>query len=413
MNFAYIALDADGSEKSGLVDEADLAGAVAVLRRQGLFPTSVAPASTARTDAGRERAGSGKRPAVFSGRVRPRELGVFTRQLASLLRAGVPLLRSLEVLGRQQRSGALRSVTAAMGEAIGAGSTLAQSMGRHPRVFSGLYVNMIRAGEASGALEVVLERLAGFQEKSQRLRSKVRAALTYPLIVLAVALLILAGLLVFVVPRFQQIFADLLRGAPLPALTRAVLAVSEAVQRHFLLIAGLSVVAWFAFLWFRRTPRGARWVDTALIRLPLGGDLVLKVVVARLARTLGTLLASGVPILQAFLITRDTCGNLRVAAALSTVHDRVREGEAVTGPLAATGVFPALVVSMVEVGEQSGQLPEMFGRVADIYEEEVDVAVAGLSSLIEPVMILFLALVVGTIVIALFLPIIRIVQLLT
>jgi type IV pilus assembly protein PilC len=224
---------------------------------------------------------------------------------------------------------------------------------------------------------------------------------------------ILAGLLVFVVPKFQQIFADLLKGAPLPPLTQAVLNVSDLVRQHTLVTLGLAIVAWVAFRIFRRTPAGALWVDMLVVKLPLFGDLILKAIIARFGRTLGTLLSSGVPILPALLITRDTCGNARVAGAITRVHDRVKEGSTVARPLEATAVFPPMVTSMIEVGEHSGQLPAMLNKVADIYDDEVDNAVAGLSALIEPILILFLALVVGTIVIALFLPIIRIVQLLT
>jgi type IV pilus assembly protein PilC len=286
-------------------------------------------------------------------------------------------------------------------------------MARHPRIFDRLYLNMIRAGEAGGVLDGVFDRLARFQEKSLHVRGKVVAAMVYPAVVLGVAVAILAGLLVFVVPKFQQIFADLLKGAPLPPLTRAVLAVSDVVRHHALLAGAGLIAAWVGFRIFRRTPAGARVVDTLVVKLPLFGDLFLKAIIARFGRTLGTLLSSGVPILAALLITRDTCGNARVAAAIMRVHDRVKEGAPVAQPLEATRVFPPMVTSMIEVGEHTGQLPEMLNKVADIYEEEVDNAVAGLSSLIEPILILFLALIVGTIVIALFLPIIRIVQLLT
>ncbi|HRG55581.1 MAG TPA: type II secretion system F family protein, partial [Lacunisphaera sp.] len=227
------------------------------------------------------------------------------------------------------------------------------------------------------------------------------------------AVLILAGLLVFVVPKFQQIFADLLKGAPLPALTQMVLAASDVVKNHFLVTLGVVVGLGFAFKMFKGTPAGAKLIDTLIVKLPLFGPLLLKAIIARFGRTLGTLLSSGVPILPALLITRDTCGNSRVAGALTEVHDRVKEGAPVARPLEATAVFPPMVTSMIDVGEHTGQLPEMLGKVADIYEEEVDNTVAGLSSLIEPILILFLALVVGTIVIALFLPIVRIVQLLT
>jgi type IV pilus assembly protein PilC len=412
--FAYTAIDARGAEKSGSLDAADLNQGSAILRGQGLFPTGIEP-----TQSGKET----KEPTSLFGSfvfnlpfvrpVRAKELAVFTRQLATLLKAGMPLLRGLEVLARQERNQGLRRIIEALAGGIKSGGTLSEAMAQHPRVFDRLYLNMIRAGEAGGVLDVVLERLARFQEKSLQLRGKITAAMVYPLIVMAVAVAILAGLLVFVVPKFKQIFADLLKGAPLPALTQFVLTVSDAVRNHFAVALGAAAAAWFAFHAFRRTPTGARLVDTLVVKLPLFGDLFLKDIIARFGRTLGTLLASGVPILPALLITRDTCANSRVGGAITEVHDRVKEGAPVARPLEATAVFPPMVTSMIDVGEHTGQLPEMLGKVADIYEDEVDNAVAGLSSLIEPILILFLALVVGTIVIALFLPIIRIVQLLT
>lgn len=412
-NFAYTALDAQGLEKAGLVDATDVNQVAVILRRQGLFPTAVTPSSG--TTEGRTGAGARGWLAnlPFFRPVAPKELAIFTRQLGTLVKAGMPLLRSLEVLAKQQANLKFRRIIENLAEGIRSGSTLSDAMKREPRVFDRLYINMIKAGEAGGMLDVVLDRLARFQEKSLQLRGKIRAAMVYPIIVLSVAVIILAGLLMFVVPKFKQIFADLLKGAPLPPLTRAVLAVSEVVQHNALLVAGAAVAAWIAFRFFRRTTPGARIVDTALIRMPLFGDLILKALVARFARTLGTLLSSGVPILASLIITRDTCENSRIAGAITRVHDRVKEGAPVARPLESTRVFPPMVTSMIEVGEHSGQLPEMLNKVADIYEDEVDNAVAGLSAMIEPILILFLAFVVGTIVIALFLPIIRIVQLLT
>jgi type IV pilus assembly protein PilC len=272
---------------------------------------------------------------------------------------------------------------------------------------------MIKAGEAGGVLDVVLDRLARFQEKSLQLKGKIKAAMVYPLIVMAVAVIILVGLLVFVVPKFKQIFADLLKGAPLPPLTQFVLTISDAVKTHYLIALVVIVAVWIGLKFIVRTSRGIQAIDRLVIRLPLFGELFLKGIIARFGRTLGTLLASGVPILPALLITRDTCGNTLVAGAITEVHDRVKEGSSVARPLEVTRIFPPMVTSMMDVGEHTGQMPEMLGKVADIYEDEVDNVVAGLSSLIEPVMILFLALMVGTIVIALFLPIVRIVQLLT
>jgi type IV pilus assembly protein PilC len=325
----------------------------------------------------------------------------------------MPLLRGLEVLARQEGNPDLRRVIEAIGEAIKSGGTLSEAMAQHPRVFDRLCLNMVKAGEAAGMLDVVLERLARFQEKSLQLKGKITAAMVYPLIVMTVAVLILAGLLVFVVPKFNQIFADLLKGAPLPPLTQLVLTVSDVVKHHYLVTLAAGVALWLGWRAFRRTSSGTRLLDTWTVKLPMFGQLFLKAIIARFGRTLGTLLSSGVPILPALLITRDTCDNTRVAGAITEVHDRVKEGAPVARPLEATQVFPPMVTSMIDVGEHTGQLPEMLVKVADIYEEEVDNAVAGLSTLIEPILILFLALVVGTIVIALFLPIIRIVQLLT
>jgi type IV pilus assembly protein PilC len=408
--FAYIAIDSRGVEQTGSLDASDLKHAATALGERGLFPMEVTPA---RAPSAATPGAAGRQPFTLGRVVQPKELAVFTRQLGTLLRAGLPLLRGLEVLGKQQVNLRFRRTIDALGEAIRAGSTLSDAMQAHPRVFPRIYVNMIRAGEAGGALDRVLERLAGFQEKSLQLQGRIRAALVYPVVVLGVALAILAGLLLLVVPKFKQIFADLLRGAPLPPLTRAVLAVSEAVQHHAALLGAVLALAVVTFAFARRTSAGSRVVDVVLLRVPLFGDLIRRTVVARFARTLGTLLATNVPILGALLIARDTCGNVRLGAAIQHVHDRVKEGTSVARPLEDTRAFPPLVGSMVEVGEQTGQLAEMLGKVADIYEEEVDAAVAGLSSLIEPMLILFLALVVGTIVIALFLPIIRIVQLLS
>ncbi len=423
--FTYTAVDGDGAEKSGSLEALDARQLALVLRGQGLFPTNVSPVaegsakkstpSAPATFVARNNRPANKIPGwrLFSHRVKPRELSVFTRQLATLLRAGMPLMRGLEVLGRQERNRALRQVLEDLAAVIKSGGALSEAMAQHPRVFDRLYLNMIRAGEAGGVLDVVLERLARFQEKSMQLKGKIKAAMVYPLIVMAVAVVILAGLLVVVVPKFKQIFADLLKGAPLPPLTQFVLTISDAVKNHYLIAFALLLAAWSGLKFMARTERGIRLIDGALIKLPVFGELFLKGIIARFGRTLGTLLASGVPILPALLITRDTCGNARVAGAITEVHDRVKEGASVARPLEATQVFPPMVTSMMDVGEHTGQMPEMLGKVADIYEDEVDNAVAGLSSLIEPVMILFLALMVGTIVIALFLPIVRIVQLLT
>lgn len=409
-NFSYKALDAAGSEKTGLLGANDEHEVVSLLRGRGLFPTSVVPSGSSALAPEPDRSRWTLPFFRVAGR---REMAVFTRQLGTLVHAGMPLLKALGALARQQRNARFRQVIEVLADGIETGDTLSDAMARRPEVFDRLYLSMVRAGEAGGVLDTILDRLARFQEKSLHVRGKVTSAMVYPAVVLGVAAAILAGLLLFVVPKFQQIFADLLKGAPLPPLTQLVLKASDGVRHHALALAGLCIVAGIGFRLFRRTEAGEWVMDTAMVKLPLFGDLFLKGIIARFGRTLGTLLSSGVPILPALVITRDTCGNARVASAIMRVHDGVKEGAPVARPLEATRVFPPMVTSMIEVGEHTGQLAEMLNKVADIYEEEVDSAVAGLSSLIEPLLILFLALVVGTIVIALFLPIIRIVQLLS
>ena len=425
--FNFHAVTAEGVDRSGQLEAADIRQVSVLLREQGLFPVevlSLTETKTAPLNSGssgqRERAGekvkSPRRSRViwpFGKRIKAKELAVFTRQLATLLKAGMPLLRTLEVLSRQERSGPLHHVLVSLADVIKSGGSLSDAMAHHPRVFDKLYLSMIKAGEAGGVLDVVLERLARFQEKSIQLKGKITAAMVYPLIVMGVALIILAGLMIVVVPKFKQIFADLLKGAPLPPLTQFVLTMSDAVKSHYLIATVISFLLWVGIKYLARTAHGVRVIDGLIIKLPLFGELFLKAIIARFGRTLGTLLASGVPILPALLITRDTAGNARVAMTITGVHDRVKEGSSVARPLEAAKIFPPMVTSMMDVGEHTGQMPEMLNKVADIYEDEVDSAVAGLSSLIEPVMILFLAIMVGTIVIALFLPIVRIVQLLT
>jgi type IV pilus assembly protein PilC len=322
----------------------------------------------------------------------------------------MPILRALEVLGRPERQPAFRLVIESVAETIRSGGTFSDGLSRHPRVFDRLYVNMVKAGEAGGVLDVVLERLAVFLEKAERIKGKVKSAMTYPLIILLVAVGIVGALMIFVIPKFEDIFASMLRGQSLPGLTRAVLGVSQFVQHNVLLTVGLFVLLYGLWLAFKSTAFGGRVLDWSAIHGPGWGDLLLKAAIARFTRTLGTLLAAGVPILPALRITRDTSGNHYVAAALDRVHDRVKEGEGIAQPLAANGVFPGMVTSMIEVGEETGALPEMLTRIADTYDEEVDNAVAALTSVLEPIMIVFMAVVVGTIVIALFLPIIRIIQ---
>ena len=355
-------------------------------------------------------AGQRKRRRSFGRPINGKGLAVFTRQLATLVKAGMPILRSLEVLARQEKRAAFKAVVEDIADAIRSGGNFSDGLAANGRVFDRLYVNMVKAGEAGGVLDTVLERLAVFMEKAQKIAGKVKSAMIYPIIIICVAMAIVSVLMVFVVPKFQDIFSGLLKGQPLPALTQGLMDVSNFMKNHYLLAIGGAIGAWLAFKIFSRTKFGRRILDWLLIHMPIMGDLFLKAAIARFTRTFGTLLASGVPILQALIITRDTSGNVHVANAINVVHDRVKEGDNVAKPLESTHIFPGMVTSMIEVGEETGALPEMLTRIADTYDEEVDNAVAGLTSIIEPIMIVFMAVMVGTIVIALFLPLVSIIQ---
>jgi type IV pilus assembly protein PilC len=286
-------------------------------------------------------------------------------------------------------------------------------LSQHGKVFDRLFVNMVRAGEAGGVLDTVLGRLAKFMEKAEKIKSRVKSAMVYPVIVMFVAIAIVTMLMVVVVPKFQEIFNDLLKGEPLPLPTRILLSVSDFLKTQFLLGLAIIAVMVVGLVLFKRSKFGQATLDRLFLVVPIFGDLVLKTAIARFSRTLGTLLQSGVPILDALRITRETIGNSVVMKAIDLVHDRVKEGEGVAGPLERTKVFPSMVTSMIDVGEETGELPEMLNRIADTYEEEVDNTVGAVTSIIEPLMIVGLALVVGFIVIALFLPMIVIIQKMT
>jgi type IV pilus assembly protein PilC len=290
------------------------------------------------------------------------------------------------------------------------GSTFSESLAQHPRIFNKLYINMVKAGELGGVLELVLNRLAEFQEKAEKIKNKVMSAMLYPVVVIIISALILCFLLVFIVPKFQQIFHDMLGNKPLPGITQFVINASQMLQHQWYYIIGFIVVVTVAYKALAATAAGKFLIDRAKLYVPLLGDLTRKSSISRFARTLGTLVTSGVPILQALNITRETAGNYVIADAISKVHDSVKEGESIVQPLEASGVFPPMVISMIDVGEETGQLPEMLLKIAEVYDDEVDNAVSGLTSLLEPIMIVFLAVIVGTIVIALFMPLIAIIQ---
>jgi len=413
--FAYVALDARGQEYTGALDADSKEGVVNQLRQAGYFPTSVEEAGKAQKavkKAGKSPAAAAtKKGASLVGKrsVSAKILMIFTRQLATLIDAGLPLMRGLAVLAKQEKNPVLRATIDRLADSVQSGATFSESLAQHPKIFNKLYINMVKAGELGGVLEIVLLRLAEFQEKAQKVKNKVVAAMFYPIIVLVIAVAILAFLLTFIVPKFQDIFRDMLGNKPLPALTQFVMEFSNIVKGNFHWIAlGVAAVV-IAYNVIARTPNGRAMIDRVKLRMPLFGDLIRKSSISRFSRTLGTLVTSGVPILQALNITRETAGNVVVANAISKIHDSVKEGEPMVQPMESSGVFPPMVVSMVDVGEETGQLPEMLLKIAEVYDDEVDNAVAGITSLLEPIMIVFLAVIVGTIVIALFLPLISII----
>jgi type IV pilus assembly protein PilC len=421
--FNYIALDSRGHESTGSVEAGTTNEAVGELRRAGYFPTHVLEERTvaaaqpkaarqekAKASCSKRKAGSMSIVLFRRKTVKPRVLMIFTRQLATLIDAGLPLLRGLNVLAKQERDSVLKNTINQLADSIQGGSTFSEALAQYPRIFNHLYVNMAKAGELGGVLEVVLTRLAEFQEKAQKIKNKVVAAMVYPLIVLVLAVGVMTFLLVFIVPRFEAIFHDMLGDKPLPAITIFVISVSSFVENHWAILVGGFAAVVIGYKVIARTRGGRNVLDRIKLRVPLFGDLIRKTAISRFSRTLGTLVTSGVPILQALTITRETAGNSVIARAISQVHDSVKEGESIKLPLETSGAFPPMVISMIDVGEETGQLPEMLLKIAEVYDDEVDNSVAALTSLLEPIMIVFLALVVGTIVIALFMPLISIIS---
>ena len=420
--FSYVAMDSRGKETKGVLEVANQNEAIGRLKEMGFFPTKVVEATDKSKDKADAKAKAarpgGKKKGMdiniqipgLSGRVKPKVLTAFTRQLATLVDAGLPLLRGLRVLEKQEKHPTLKQIIGELGTAIEGGSTFSEALAQHPKVFNRLFVNMVKAGELGGVLEVVLNRLSEFMEKAQKIKGKVIAAMFYPCAVIFVAVVILAVLMVWVVPKFKEIFKDMLPGKDLPAFTNFVLSISDAIAHNFIVTFICTAVVVAGIIAFTKTRFGRRIFDKFKLNMPVLGSVISKVAISRFTRTLGTLVSSGVPILQALTIVKETSGNVIVGGAVAAVHESVKEGETITAPLEASGVFPPMVISMVDVGEQTGALPEMLMKIADNFDEEVDNAVAAMTSLLEPVMIVFLAVIVGSIVIALFLPLITLME---
>ena len=339
---------------------------------------------------------------LLRGGISPKELAVFTRQFSVMIDAGLPLVQCIEILGIQSENKVFQKVLLQVRQDVESGATLADAMRKHPKVFDDLYCNMIAAGEAGGILDTILQRLAVYIEKIVKLRRAVRSAMIYPVAVLAIAALVVAIILWKVIPTFAALFAGL--GAELPLPTRVVIWMSNFVARYFLILVFLLVAVLYALKRYHGTYRGRRVIDGILLKTPVLGAVLRKIAVARFCRTLGTLVSSGVPILEALEITAKTAGNAIVEDAIMATRKSIEEGKTISEPLKETEVFPPMVVHMIAVGEQTGALDAMLSKIADFYEEEVDAAVENMLTLMEPIMILFLGIVIGGIVISMYLP---------
>jgi type IV pilus assembly protein PilC len=398
--FAYRGRTASGII-TGEVEADDRMTVVAQLRAKGVVATAV-----------RER--SPRSGALGSWRTRHRKakdkhLAIYTRQFSTMIDAGLPIVQCLTILSEQSESKVLRSVTNGIARDVEGGSTLADAYRKHPRTFQDLYVNMIQAGEAAGILDIVLQRLATYIEKAASLKRKVKSAMVYPSTIISVAVLVIIFMMTFVIPTFATMFAQL--GADLPLPTAIVLAMSEFTRRYILLIVAALVGFVFGVRAFYRTDRGSQIIDRLMLKIPVVGTLVQKVAVARFTRTLGTLVAAGVPILEGLRITARSAGNRVVEASVMQAREAVTAGRPLSEPLRTAPVFPPMVTHMISVGESTGSLDQMLSKIADFYDDEVDSAVSALMSLLEPVMIVILGVIIGGLVVALYLPIFKIVTL--
>ena len=396
-NFKYAAKDRDGKNVTGILDAVDRNAAIGMLRKRDLVIISL------------DESRSGfNLSAVFKSkkRIKLEDLVIFSRQLATMVDAGIPLVSALDILGEQIENKTFSACIIEIRNEVEAGSSLSEALARHKSVFSQLFVNMVKAGESSGMLDEILDRLALYLEKTNSLQRKIKSALVYPAVVSSMALAITLVLLLKVIPVFKGIFAGF--GAQLPRPTMILIMISDTLQKYFLICASIIIAIGFAVARYVRTEKGKLQFDTLLLHLPVFGILFTKVAVSKFTRTLSTLIRSGVPILSALEIVGKTSGNALVEHAIDNVRANVREGESVAEPLARSKIFPPMVTRMVAVGEQTGELEKMLSKIADFYDEQVDATVTALTSMMEPFIIAFLGIVIGSIVICMFLPIFKI-----
>ena len=408
--FQYTALDAQGVEIKDEIEALSQKEAISKIRNMGYFPTKVTVGGGARKAAAKA-AARPKRRRGAGGRVKVKHITQFARQLSTLQDAGLPILRSLRILEEQQKSGTFKRIIGYVADDIEGGSTLSEALGKYPRAFDRLLVSMVAAGETGGVLDLILARVADFMEKAQKLKSRVKGAMIYPIVVLSAAFLILLGLMLFVVPSFESALTEMTDGGQLPKITRIVLAVSGwiALQYGWAVLIGVP----FAIIFFLRIVRrfwiGRFILDTIKLKVPVVGQLTNKVSVTRWTRTLGTLISAGVPILDAINVTRETAGNEVFAKMLGNVHNSIRQGDTFASPLKQSKTVDSIVCNMVAVGEETGDLDKMLMKVAENFDEQVDVLVGSLMSMLEPIMIVVLGSMVMTIVLAIFAPMIQII----
>ncbi len=411
--YQFEAMDQTGKEVKDTIDAATQEEAQQLIRQKGFFVTKIAERSKGAKGkkAAQARKGSGgrkKKKSFTIGKISNKQLCLFTRQLSTLQDAGLPVLRSLKILHNQCKPGVLKNSLEDVVEDIESGSTLSEAFAKHPKAFDKLYCNMIKAGEAGGALEAILQRLADFKEKAQTLKRRVKGAMVYPVVVILVAVVIVGFILYFIVPKFIAIFADF--GVDLPGPTVFLIKASDIVVHKFWIVILIPILIWVFIKLMYRNRTGAYILDRIWLMVPVMGSILEKSTVARTMRTLGTLVQSGVPILESLSIVKETAGNKVFERAFARIYDSIREGETIAQPLRESRIVDDIVVNMIDVGEETGDLDSMLNKIADNYEEEVEVLVESLVSLLEPIMIVVLGGIIGFIVIALFMPLIQLIS---
>ena len=395
--FSYTARSISGQIRKSAVEAADQKAALLILRDQKLIVTTITEKRPAFISA------AIKKIRLFNSGINAKDLALFSREFSTLVSSGIPIVQGLSILVEQARSKEFKNVLRSVREDIVQGVSITEAMQKHPEAFSQMYISMIKAGEVGGILDTILERLSGYLESAEELRGKVVSALVYPLVISLVAAGVTTFLLIFVIPTFKNIFDSF--GAELPIPTRILIGLSFILRKYFFLILAVPVILFIVFQRWRKTDKGSIVVDTLLLKIPVFGTLLKKVAIAKFARTFGTLIKSGVPILQVLDTVQRTSGNRVIEVAVEKAKRSIREGERMAEPLRQTGIFPSMVIQMMSVGEETGTLDAMLEKVADFYDQEVDTAIRGLTSLLEPLIMVGMGLVIGGIVISMFLPV--------